>query len=102
MSLRGKRFRIKAKRFVLACGGLENARLLWSHVVFKGTALEISTMWLVDILWITRGRCLVRLNCLDHINFHPVGMSLSWGHGTGRHSSSLRRRKSARRYSIII
>ena len=28
VSLSGKRFRIKAKRFVLACGGMENARLL--------------------------------------------------------------------------
>ena len=28
VSLSGKRFRVKAKRFVLACGGMENARLL--------------------------------------------------------------------------
>ena len=102
VSLRGKRFRIKAKRFVLACGGLENARLLLVSRGVQGNGIgnqyDVVGRYFMDHPRAVFGK----IKLFGPHKFHPVGMSLSWGHGPGRHSSSLRRRKSARRYSIII
>ena len=52
--LTGNRFSVKAKIFILATGGIENARLLLYRIVFKPMVSEINMMSWEGTLWITR------------------------------------------------
>ena len=70
MSLSGKTLHLKAKHFVLACGGLETARLLLVSRAYSRRALGISSISLGGTTWIIRGRCLEKSDCPAHKNCH--------------------------------
>jgi choline dehydrogenase-like flavoprotein len=87
VSLSGKRFHIEAKRFVLACGGMENARLLLVSRSVQGHGIG-NQYDVVGRYFMDHPRAVYGKVKLFRPHKFPVllGFPLTGGHGTGRHS----------------